>query len=131
MIDRASVQRWLDSYETAWRAPGTVGLASVFTTDATYLHSPYAEPVMGLPAIAAMWEADRAGPDEVFSLSTDIVAVEGHVAVVRALVRYGVPVRQEYTDLWVVRFDEPGRCSWFEEWPYWPGRGWSARDPDA
>jgi ketosteroid isomerase-like protein len=131
VIDRSSVERWLHSYQAAWRAPGTEGLGAVFTTDATYLHSPYAEPVTGLPAIAAMWEADRAGPDEVFSLSTDIVAVDADAAVVRALVRYGLPVRQEYTDLWVLRFDDRGRCSWFEEWPYWPGRGWSARDPDA
>src|SRR5487761_1105730 len=85
VIDRTAVQRWLDSYETAWRAPGSEGLGAVFTIDATYLHSPYAEPVVGLPAIAAMWEADRAGPEEVFSLSTDIVAVDGQAAVVRAL----------------------------------------------
>jgi hypothetical protein len=23
---------------------------------------------------------------------------------------------------------DDGRCSWFEEWPYWPGRPYSARD---
>jgi hypothetical protein len=26
------------------------------------------------------------------------------------------------------RLDDEGRCSWFEEWPYWPGRPHSARD---
>ena len=61
-------------------------------------------------------------------MSTDIVALDGDVAVVRALVRYGDPVRQEYTDLWIVRFDATGRCARFEEWPYWPKRPWSARD---
>lgn len=61
-------------------------------------------------------------------MSTEIVVAQDSVAVARVLVRYGEPVRQEYTDLWLLRFDGEGRCSWFEEWPYWPGRGWSARD---
>ncbi len=86
-------------------------LAGLFAVDATYLHSPYAEPVVGLVRIGEMWEADRQGPDEVFTMSTEIVALDGDVAVVRALVRYGAPVRQEYTDLWIVRFDATGRCS--------------------
>jgi ketosteroid isomerase-like protein len=128
VIDRASVQRWIDEYEAAWRLEGTDALAALFSPDATYLHSPYADPVVGLPRIRTMWEADRDGPDEAFTMRAEIVAVEDRAAVTRALVRYGEPVRQEYTDLWVLRFDEEGRCSWFEEWPYWPGRGWSARD---
>jgi hypothetical protein len=65
---------------------------------------------------------------EVFTLATEILAVDGPTAVVRAEVRYGDPPRQEYRDLWVIRFHDNGRCTWFEEWPYWPGRPYSARD---
>ncbi len=122
------MQLWVAGYEAAWRAPGTDSLAALFTSAATYLHSPYADPAVGLAAIGAMWEEDRDGPGEVFSLRTEIVAVEAGTAVVRAVVHYGDPVRQEYTDLWVLEFDNEGRCSRFEEWPYWPGRGWSARE---
>jgi hypothetical protein len=50
--------------------------------------------------------------------------------VVRALVRYGDPVRQEYADLWVLRMNERTQCTWFEEWPLWPGLPWSARQAD-
>jgi len=128
MVDRAAVRRWVAGYEAAWRAPGTETLAGLFSQGATYLHSPYADPVVGLSAIRAMWESDRNGPDEIFAMSSEVVAVDGNVAIVRAVVRYGDPVGQEYTDLWVLRFDVEGRCSWFEEWPYWPGRGWSARE---
>lgn len=120
------VRRWLAGYETAWRAPGTEGLAGLFTGDASYLQSPYEQPVSGLDAIARMWEAERQGPDEVFSVATDILAVDGPVAVVRAEVRYGEPSRQEYRDLWVIRLDDDGLCTWFEEWPYWPGRPYAA-----
>jgi uncharacterized protein (TIGR02246 family) len=128
MTDRSAVSRWLAGYEAAWRAPGTDGLARLFTDDATYLQSPYGQPVTGLDAIKHMWEAERDGPDEVFTLATDILAVDGPTAVIRARVGYGDPLRQEYRDLWVIRFAEDGRCRWFEEWPYWPGRPHTARD---
>jgi ketosteroid isomerase-like protein len=130
VADRESVQSWVGGYVSAWRTEGADGLATLFTDDATYLHSPYAEPVVGLARIRAMWDDDRDGPDEVFTISTDIIAVDGDTAVVRALVRYGHPVRREYSDLWVLRLNERAQCTWFEEWPLWPGLPWSARQAD-
>jgi len=120
MTDRTTVSRWLAAYEAAWRAPGTDQLADMFTEDASYRQSPYTEPVVGLAAIRQMWDAEREGPDEAFIMATEIVAVDGSTAVVRVEVRYGHPVRQEYRDLWVLRLGDDGRCSWFEEWPFWP-----------
>jgi ketosteroid isomerase-like protein len=126
VTDRETVGRWLGGYEAAWRAPGTAGLAGLFTGDASYRQSPYAEPRRGLAAIAAMWDQTRDGPEEVFTLATEILAVDGPLAVVRAEVRYGDPVRQEYRDLWVLRLGQDGRCSHFEEWPFWPARPYTA-----
>jgi ketosteroid isomerase-like protein len=126
VTDRLTVSRWLAAYEAAWRAAGTEALGRLFTENATYLQSPYEQPVIGLAAIKAMWESEREGPDEIFTLATDIVAVDGPTAVVRADVGYGQPLHQEYRDLWVIRLAEDGRCRWFEEWPYWPGRGYTA-----
>jgi ketosteroid isomerase-like protein len=128
MTDRATVSRWLGDYETAWRTPGTGTLAELFTPDATYLQSPYQQPVSGLEAIGRMWEQEREGPGEVFTLITKILAVDGPTAVVRAEVSYGDPPRQEYRDLWVIRLADDGRCTWFEEWPFWPGKPYSAQD---
>jgi hypothetical protein len=45
VTDRAMVSRWLTGYEAAWRAPGTDGLAGLFTSDATYLQSPTSNPL--------------------------------------------------------------------------------------
>ena len=125
---RTSVEQWLTGYEAAWRAPGTEALTGLFTSDALYLQSPYEQPVTGLDAIKGMWEEAREGPDEVFTIATDIVAVDGPTAVVRAEVVYGDPPREEYRDLWVIRFAGDGRATWFEEWPYWPGRPYPADD---
>lgn len=114
--------RWVGAYERAWRTAGTGGLDQIFTEDATYRQGPYAEPVTGLLAIGRMWEAERARPDEVFRMTSSTVAVEDATAVVRAEVCYGDPVTQEYRDLWVIRFADDGRCSSFEEWPFWPAQ---------
>lgn len=119
-MDAEQVAGWVAAYERAWRAAGTAALAGLFTEDATYQQAPYLEPVRGLAAIGRMWDAERAGPAEVFRMTSDIVAVDGQTAVVRVEVWYGDPVRQEYRDLWIVRFAPDGRCVSFEEWPFWP-----------
>lgn len=119
-MDREGLTGWIAAYERAWRTPGTEALATIFTAEATYRQGPYRQPIIGLPAIARMWEDERDGPDEVFHMTSEVVAVEGDTAVVRVEVRYAVG--QEYRDLWIMRFAEGGRCSSFEEWPFWPGQ---------
>jgi hypothetical protein len=84
--------------------------------------SPYEEPAIGLVEIGALWERERASPDESFELTYEIVAAEGDTAVVRVEVEYGEPRAAEYRDLWIVRLDPDGRCREFEEWPFWPGQ---------
>ncbi|MEO3781359.1 nuclear transport factor 2 family protein [Micromonospora sp. B11E3] len=119
-MDRKLVADWIAAYERAWRTPGTDALAGIFTEDASYRQGPYRTPVVGLPAIARMWEAERDGPDEVFRMTAEVVAVEGDTAVARLEVRYGDPVAQEYRDVWIMRFAGDGRCRSFEEWPFSP-----------
>ncbi|MFL5856377.1 MAG: YybH family protein [Solirubrobacteraceae bacterium] len=120
MTTREQVTAWVDRYEAAWRSPGTEALRDVFSEDASYRQGPYHQELVGLHTIAAMWERERAGPDELFTLQSEVVAVEGDTAVVRAEVQYGDPPVREYRDLWVVRFDERGHAVAFEEWPFWP-----------
>lgn len=121
-MDRQGVVGWVAGYERAWRTAGTDALAGLFTPDAVYLQGPYKKPVTGLPAIARMWEREREGPDEPFTMTSQVVAVDGDTAVVRVEVRYDEPVGHEFRDLWVIRFADDGRCRAFEEWPHSPGR---------
>ena len=119
-VDRATLRKWVEAYERAWRTPGAAALGALFAEDATYRSAPFEEPFQGLSAISAMWEEARSGPDEVFDLESEIVAVEGDTGVVRLEVRYGEPGPQTYRDIWIVRLDDQGRCTAFEEWPFWP-----------
>ena len=111
---------WIDAYERAWRAPGTEAVTELFARDATYRTAPYEEPFRGVEAIARIWEDGRLGPDEKFEMTSEVLAVEGQRAVARVEVHYGERRGTQYRDLWVLRFDDEGRCVEFEEWPFWP-----------
>ena len=126
-MDRDDVMRWVAGYERAWRDGDLAGVEALFSEDARYRASPYEEPMVGHAAIKAYWLEDD--EDEVFTVRATPVAVDGLDAVVRLEVRYGDPVRQEYRDLWVLRFGEDGRVEDFEEWPFWPGKPLSATAP--
>lgn len=119
-MDRTDLERWVDSYERLWRTPGTAGLSELFSDDAVYTPSPFSEPHRGLDAIRRLWENERVGPDEDFTMRAEVVAVERDTGVVRVDVAYGEPRSQSYKDLWVIGLDRDGRCTRFEEWPFWP-----------
>jgi hypothetical protein len=120
---RPAVQRWVTNYERAWRTAGTDQLAELFTDGISYLASPWGDAVKGLDTLARFWESERAGPDEHFTMTSDVVAVEGDRAVVRVAVEYLGPSDapgEQWRDLWVLRFAADGRCAEFEEWPFAP-----------
>ncbi|MEV2219004.1 nuclear transport factor 2 family protein [Nocardia vinacea] len=119
-MDRDAVQKWVDGYERAWRAPGTAMLGELFTRDIEYLVSPWAEPIVGLEPLEVFWEAERSGPDEAFTMAAEVVAVQDSTAVVRVSVEYRWDTLSRWRDLWVLRFDSDGRCDRFEEWPFAP-----------
>jgi hypothetical protein len=127
-VTREEVEDWIRRYERAWRTPGTESLRDLFTDRATYRQAPYRDPVVGLEAIGAMWERERVGPDEEFELTSEVFAVEGERAVATVEVLYRDPRRrEEFRDVWLMLFED-GRCAHFEEWPFWPGKPYTAPD---
>ncbi len=121
-MEHEAVRRWVEGYEAAWRSAGTDALADLFTEDATYQMSPWRQPTIGLDAIRELWDSEREAPDEEFALRADIVAAEGLTAVVRVEVDYARESSGRWRDLWVLEFDDRGRCRAFEEWPFAPGQ---------
>jgi len=118
-MDAAGFTAWVAGYERAWRSPGTDLLATLFAADAEYLLSPYAVPVRGLVAIGRLWEDERDGPDEPFTMTAEVVAFSDDTGVARVHVAYQAPPR-EWRDIWIVRFGADGRAVHFEEWPIGP-----------
>jgi hypothetical protein len=83
VIDGSSVRAWVAGYERAWRTAGTDQIGELFTTGATYQMAPFQEPNRGLDALRALWDTERAGPNEEFEMDFDVVAVDHPRAVVR------------------------------------------------
>jgi len=119
-MTRDDVRRWLAGYEKAWRSTGTAALAELFVEEVSYRASPWEDPVEGMTALSNFWEAERDGPEEPFTMSTEIVAVDRDQAVVRVQVDYGSTDSGRWRVLWVMRFAGDGRCAVFEEWPFAP-----------
>jgi hypothetical protein len=130
-VDRDTLAGWIAAYERAWRTAGTQGLGELFAPAARYRPGPFDPEIQGVEAIAEFWDAERDGPDEVFALGWEPVAVEGDTGVARVEVDYGDPPARSYRDLWVVTFDDHGRCVFFEEWPFFPGQPLSATTAGA
>jgi ketosteroid isomerase-like protein len=120
-VERADLDRWIQAYEAAWRASGTGAASALFTDDATYLVHPFAQPAEGRDAILRLWDDERE-PGEEFTMSWEVVAVDGDTGVARIEVRYRAPEEAGFRDLWIVRLANDGRCRHFEEWPFAPGR---------
>jgi len=121
MITRESVADWLDKYVRAWKSYDPEAIGDLFSQDAEYYYGPYREPVRGRWAIVADWLApdhkDEAGTyDGVY----EPVAVDGDVAVANGRSTYYTPGRgdiaAQYDNIFVMRFDNDGRCVKFQEW---------------
>jgi hypothetical protein len=121
-VDRGAVESWIAGYELAWRTPGTEPLAELFSPEVSYLPSPWAQPIVGLSRLGSWWNAERDSPDEPFTMTSEVVAVDGDTAVVRIEVDYLSDNPSSWRDLWILRFDANGRCVEFEEWPFAPGQ---------
>jgi len=115
-MDRADVEQWLVRYECAWRAQDTAVLDEVFTESVTYVTSPWADAIVGREKLRRFWEVARAGPHEGFRMRSEIVAVDGRMAVVRVHVDYDDG--QLWRDLWLFTLNHRGLCEHFEEWPF-------------
>ncbi|MCK0115717.1 nuclear transport factor 2 family protein [Isoptericola sp. S6320L] len=117
------VVQWVDRYERAWRENDAGAVADLFTPEASYARSPYERALLGQASIQDFWTTDAGAT---FTMTAEPLAVDGVTAVVRVGVHYTAPESQEYKNLWVLRFADDGRVADFEEWPFWPGRPYSA-----
>jgi uncharacterized protein (TIGR02246 family) len=107
------VQDWLDAYVKAWRANDPAAIGELFAEDATYAYHPYSEPLRGREAIVASWLEHDDAPGS-WEASYAALAVAGDRAFATGETRYANG--PTYSNLFVMRFDEHGRCRDFVEW---------------
>ena len=114
MPTREGLQAWLDAYVDAWRTYDRDAIAELFSADATYAYHPYDEETLrGRDAIVAsgLEEPDEPGSWEA---AYRPLLIDDDRAVATGETRYADG--PTFSNLYVMRFDDDGRCAEFVEW---------------
>ena len=124
-LTREDVFAWVAAHDEAWRSNDPDAIGRLFTEDGIYHLGPwegpwrgYTGPIIGREAIADAW-ASAFDPDERFEADAEIVAIEDRRGVVRRTISYAGTGREpavRYGSLWVLDFDDEGRCREYQEW---------------
>jgi ketosteroid isomerase-like protein len=119
-LTKDTVAAWLGAYVRAWETYDPDAIGALFAEDATYVYYPFEEPVRGRIGIVASWLENKDAPGT-YEGRYELVAIEGDLAVAQGRSRYykdsskGEVVR-EYDNLFLIRFDDQGRCRSIREW---------------
>ena len=115
-MDGQAVESWMDRYRAAWISNEADAVAALFTKDARYSVSPFADPWVGREEIVRRWTA---GVQQDVEMTSEVLAIEGDLALVHWHVftrNVADPVRVEYDGVLAVRFAQDGRCEDHREW---------------
>lgn len=119
-LSHDAFQAWLDRYVAAWKSYDPIAIGDLFAEDAAYRYHPEDDPVRGRAAIVEDWLRDRDEPDT-YDGRYEPLAIDAtngnHVA--SGWSRYYTSagdLRDEYWNVFLVRFDDAGRASDFTEW---------------
>jgi beta-glucosidase len=108
------VEEWMDGYIAAWSSNDPDEIAGLFTSDAVYDPQTADGELHGHEEIIGWWRGIGDTPDNWEFEWWPIVDTD-EVAVIAATTRYFDPPAS-YRNLFVIRFDEDGRCRDFTEW---------------
>ncbi len=127
MVDRAAVSAWLNAYVTAWKSYDKDAIRALFSEDAVYMHNPFTtKPLQGREAIIEDWFKHPDAPGS-FDAHYEPIAVDGDTVVTNGRTTYYEPGTQKVTsrfdNIFVLRFDDQGRCVEFREWWMTPRKG--------
>jgi uncharacterized protein (TIGR02246 family) len=115
MPDLEQLSAWMAQYRRAWLSNDPKDIARLFTADASYRPAPYDAPWRGRRMIIEQWLAHEDQPGET-EFTWHALAVTDDVAIVEGLTEFRAPQYVTYSNLWVIRLDQSGRCVEFVEW---------------
>ena len=112
-VERADVEAWLERYVRAWESNDPTDIADLFTDGARYHTAPHREPWTGPDTITQEWIGRKDEPGT-WTFRYEVLGIDNDLAFVRGLTEY--TNEPDYSNLWVIRLDDSGRCSEFIEW---------------
>jgi nuclear transport factor 2 (NTF2) superfamily protein len=126
MLDEAQFGHWLTEYGQAWESRDADRFCALFTENAAYRWTPLDPPLQGRVGIATAF-MDAVNTQRNIRFTHELLALTGVTGICRWRCRFdreGSSSRVMLDGIFVVRFDDTGRCSDFREW-------WHSSEPRA
>jgi len=114
MPNPEQVTSWIEAYRQAWISNDARDIGELFAEDARYYTEPFSTPWRGRQTIADNWLARKDEPGQT-QFTWQLLAVTDDLAVVQGNTTYATPPAT-YSNLWLIRLDQTGRCTEFTEW---------------
>jgi uncharacterized protein (TIGR02246 family) len=108
------ISAWITGYRQAWESNDSDDIGRLFADDALYFTAPFRKPWRGRAAIVDGWLGRKDEPGQT-QFEWHLVAIADDLAVVQGTATYAKPAAT-YSNLWLVRLDDAGRCTEFTEW---------------
>jgi hypothetical protein len=117
-LDVDSLKRWLDAYGRAWETGDADAAVQLYTPDVKYHETPFDEPDCGIEAVYGYCkEASDSQRDVRFWHDAHVVDGDRGIAHWGAsFVRVPSGISVELDGIFVLKFDEHGKCSELREW---------------
>ena len=112
------LQAWLDEYGRAWEAKNTRAFVGLFTPNTRYFWTPFGEPKRGHEELAIAFEGAVARQEQIAFHAT-VLVVNGRRGLAHwqcSFQRVGSDERVQLDGIFLMDFDDLGRCDVFREW---------------
>lgn len=113
-MNESAAASWVDRYVSAWESNDPTAIGDLFAADAAYRQRPDDEPWQGRDGIVAGWLENKDDPGG-WTFRSEVLATANDLALIRGWTHYTEPPA-DYNNLWILRFDNDGRCVEFTEW---------------
>ncbi len=118
LLTTQKFQHWLERYGQASKENDPRASSELFSWDAKYYETPFDEPICGRDAIYKYWERGAKTLKDKTS-SYEVLAVKDEFGIARWQSKFtniSTEKRLALDCLFVVEFDDDGKCSLFREW---------------
>ncbi len=117
-MNKGAFESWLDAYGRAWETQDSQAAAALFTEDATYQETPFAEPMRGRSAIRQYW-SDATGSQDKIGFGYEVLTCTGNLGIARWWASFTDTQSQAQVKLdgiFLVVMTGENRCKDFREW---------------
>jgi ketosteroid isomerase-like protein len=117
-LTRDQFAAWLTRYIEAWRSGDRSDIGDLFSEDVSYSQNGGQTSIAGREAVVIDWLEESYQPDASWEAYYEPLTIEEEIHVAVGSTRYlrENDVREEFSNIFVCRFDDDGRCRELREW---------------